>query len=197
MADEVLHDTATGAYVTLATERHRLGGVGNRLVPDLAEGRQRDGGRVTRRADHGAEFTHGLSTRRNSQEVPGGWWSPLGEAGRGHRRPAGLDGAVEQVAVGEMLDQEAVGIAPAVLPLPLSLRSHGQSSVGLAPAGRFHPRSARISLSRRAFASMCAPTSSAARCVSPDRIASRMTLCSASSRSGFSNSRSSTDKTMR
>src|ERR1700736_908690 len=50
----------------------------------------------------------------DTEEVLRHRWSPLGEPRRGERSPAGLEGAVEHVAVGEMLNQEAVGIAPVV-----------------------------------------------------------------------------------
>src|SRR3954471_11594942 len=46
--------------------------------------------------------------------IPVEWRSPLSESGCGHRRPAGFDGVVEQVAVGEVLDHQLVGIVPVV-----------------------------------------------------------------------------------
>ena len=60
-----------------------------------------------------------------------------------------------------------------------------------------HSRSARISLRRWAFVSMWARTSATARSPSPDRMAERMAECSASTTAGFSNSRSSTESTIR
>ena len=50
----------------------------------------------------------------DAEEVLGHRRAPLGQAGRGERRPAGLQGVVEHVAVGEVLDEEAVGIPPVV-----------------------------------------------------------------------------------
>ena len=50
----------------------------------------------------------------DAEEVLGGGRPPLGQTGGGHRRPARLERAVEQVAVAEVLDQEAVRVAPVV-----------------------------------------------------------------------------------
>ena len=43
-----------------------------------------------------------------------GGWSPLIQAGGPHRGPAGLQGVVEHVAVGIVLDQETVRVTPIV-----------------------------------------------------------------------------------
>ena len=50
----------------------------------------------------------------DAKEVLGHRGSPLGEARGGERCPAGLQSVVEHVAVGEVLDEEAVRIAPVV-----------------------------------------------------------------------------------
>ena len=50
----------------------------------------------------------------DAEKVLGDRRAPLGQAGSGERCPAGFEGVVEHVAVGEVLDQEAVGIAPVV-----------------------------------------------------------------------------------
>ena len=49
-----------------------------------------------------------------TEEVLARRWTPLGQSGGGERCPAGFERVVEQVAVGEVLDQETVGIAPVV-----------------------------------------------------------------------------------
>jgi pyruvate/2-oxoglutarate dehydrogenase complex dihydrolipoamide dehydrogenase (E3) component len=71
------------------------------------------------------------------------------------------------------------------------------------PSGPFrrrrpcHSRSARISLRRRALVWMCTRTSRTARSGSLERMADRIASCSAKTTPGFSNSRSSTESTIR
>ena len=61
----------------------------------------------------------------------------------------------------------------------------------------YQSRPARIPFKRCAFVSMWAPTSRTARARSSERMAARMASCSARRMSGLSNSRSSTESTMR
>ena len=71
-------------------------------------------GVAAQRAGDPAQLLQGLAAGRDAQEVLGGGRPPLGQPGGGHRRPAGLEGVVEQVAVAEVLDEEPVGVAPVV-----------------------------------------------------------------------------------
>ena len=79
------------------------------------------------------------------EEVRGRRRPPLGEVARRHRRPAGLEGRVEVVAVGVVLDQEAVGVAPVVEDLAaLDVAADAPASAGSrARAGTRRPRRAR------------------------------------------------------
>src|SRR6185295_6987420 len=71
-------------------------------------------GLVTQRTGDGAKLLQGLPAGLDAQEVLGRGRSPLGEPGRAHRGPAGLEGVVEQVAVAEVLDEEPVRVPPVV-----------------------------------------------------------------------------------
>ena len=68
---------------------------------------------AAQRVDDRARFVRERG-RVDAEEVLGDRRAPLGQADGGERRPAGFQGVVEHVAVGEVLDQEAVGIAPVV-----------------------------------------------------------------------------------
>src|SRR5829696_6638761 len=63
--------------------------------------------------DDGERFM-GKRPGADAEEVLGDRRAPLGEAAGRERRPAGLERFVEHVAVGEMLDEEAVRITPVV-----------------------------------------------------------------------------------
>ena len=56
----------------------------------------------------------GKGSRVGAEEILGGRRSPLRQPGRGERRPAGFQRAVEHVAVAEVLDQKTIGVAPVV-----------------------------------------------------------------------------------
>src|SRR5690349_13964384 len=49
-----------------------------------------------------------------AEEVPARRGSPLGQSGCGERCPSRFERVVEQVAVGEVLEQVPVGVAPVV-----------------------------------------------------------------------------------
>ena len=108
-------------------------------------------------------------------------------------------------AFGAIAASEALGPGPARggsgLPPSRSLRC-ARLTVGRRPpdvvrAAIGHSRPCRISMTRLALRSMWDRTCCTAVAVSPDSMASRITRCSARMSSGCSNSRSSSDSTVR
>lgn len=69
---------------------------------------------LAHRGQHRAQLAQRFLARFDAEEVDGGGRAPLGKAGGAHRRPAGVQGAVEHVAVAEVLDHEPVRITPVV-----------------------------------------------------------------------------------
>ena len=95
----------------------RLGGEGQELATLNSPRRAARSNSLSlcrKASSHQGKFGRGFARRSDAQEVLAGRGSPLLQPGGSHRRPARLQGVVEHVAVGEVLDQETIRVAPVV-----------------------------------------------------------------------------------